>query len=218
MLPPPRCCGADSGDDEDVAITGSRAERATAFPHCRENCVVHLFATDPTPLQPCFCVFVTCGLAVAAWPAHCRLKYADPSTQRLRRDARAAALLQQAGGAPAAKTLGSFHTAELYQPDAATSMTALLRAVTQVWPVEVPAPPGLAPGTALRPYQRQSLAFMLDLENARSDDRRLGYKTLWKEPNGVTLFRLRAGWLCDEGGNGEDAVHHLADPRAAAAA
>merc|ERR1712138_268845 len=82
-------------------------------------------------------------------------------------------------------------------------MTALLRAVTQVWPVEAPAPPGLVPGTSLRPYQRQSLAFMLDLENARSDDRRLGYKTLWKEPNGVTLFRLRAGWLCDEVGMGK---------------
>ena len=198
---------ADSGDDEDVAITGSKGQNALQhFPHCRENCVVHLFAKDPTQhCSQCFCV--VCDVPAsrcAAWPAHCRLKYADPSTQRLRRDARAAALLQAAGGAPTAKTLtlGSYHTGELYQPDAATSMTALLRAVTQVWPVEAPAPPGLASGTSLRPYQRQSLAFMLDLENAPSDDRRLGFKTLWKQPNGA-LFRLRAGWLCDEVGMGK---------------
>ena len=33
---------ADSGDDEDVAITGSKGQNALQhFPHCRENCGVH---------------------------------------------------------------------------------------------------------------------------------------------------------------------------------
>ena len=91
----------DNSDDEDVAITGSKGQNALQhFPHCRENCVVHLFATDPTKhCSNCFCV--VCDVPAsrcAAWPQHCRLKYADPSTQSLRKQARAAALLQQAGG------------------------------------------------------------------------------------------------------------------------
>ena len=49
-----------------------------------------------------------------------------------------------AGGAPAptpgAVAQPARYTTELRQPDAATSMGALLRAVTQVWPVEAPAP------------------------------------------------------------------------------
>ena len=86
----------DAGDDEDVAITGSKGQNALQhFPHCRENCVVHLFATDPTKhCANCFCV--VCDVPAsrcAAWPQHCRLKYADPSTQSLRKQARAAALL-----------------------------------------------------------------------------------------------------------------------------
>ena len=91
--PLPQAAAADD-DDEDVAITGSKGQNALQhFPHCRENCVVHLFATDPTQhCSQCFCV--VCDVPAsrcAAWPAHCRLKYADPSTQRLRRDARAGA-------------------------------------------------------------------------------------------------------------------------------
>jgi SNF2 family DNA or RNA helicase len=133
--------------------------------------------------------------------------YVDPATQRLRHDARAAALIQQAGGpAPpsaAAAQPGRF-TTDLYQPDAATSMGALLRATAQVWPVEAPAPQGLAPGTVLRPYQRQSLAFMLDLENAPDSDERLARSPRWN-PQGVgaVLRTLRGGWLCDEVGMGK---------------
>ena len=198
----------DDDDGEDVAITGSKGQNALQhFPHCRENCVVHLFATDPTKhCANCFCV--VCDVPAsrcAVWPQHCRLKYADPSTQSLRKQARAAALLQQAGGAPAptptpgavAQPAGGF-TRELHQPDAATSMTALLRAVTQVWPVEAPAPQGLAAGTVLRPYQRQSLAFMLDIENARDSDSRVFRSTRW---GGART--LRGGWLCDEVGMGK---------------
>ena len=212
FAPPPPLpqAAADSGDDEDVAITGSKGQNALQhFPHCRENCVVHLFATDPTKhCANCFCV--VCDVPAsqcAAWPQHCRLKYADPSTQSLRKQARAAALLQQAGGAPAptAPTPGTVAqpgrftiTRELHQPDAATSMGALLRAVTQVWPVEAPAPQGLRTGTVLRPYQRQSLAFMLDIENAPDSDSRVFRSTRW---GGART--LRGGWLCDEVGMGK---------------
>lgn len=215
--PPPQpqpAADDDGDDDEDVAITGSKGKNALQhFLHCRENCVVHLFATDPAKhCSQCFCM--VCDVPAsrcAAWPQHCGLKYADPSTQRLRRDARAAALIQQAGGAPAAATpAAGAAIAQLTQPDVATSMTALLRAVTQVWPVEALAPPGLAPGTALRPYQRQSLAFMLDLENASDSDPRVARcplagrsAGLWLKPNGAPGGRLRAGWICDEVGMGK---------------
>ena len=215
-LPEPEADDEDDDDDdddgEDVAITGSKGQNALQhFPHCRENCVVHLFATDPTKhCANCFCV--VCDVPAsqcAAWPQHCRLKYADPSTQSLRKQARAAALLQQAGGAPApTPTAGAAGavaqparftiTRELHQPDAATSMGALLRAVTQVWPVEALAPQGLAPGTVLRPYQRQSLAFMLDIENAPDSDSRVFRSTRW---GGART--LRGGWLCDEVGMGK---------------
>ena len=58
-LPEPEADDEDDDDDgEDVAITGSKGQNALQhFPHCRENCVVHLFATDPTKhCANCFCV------------------------------------------------------------------------------------------------------------------------------------------------------------------
>ena len=219
-LPEPEADDDDDDDDEDVAITGSKGQNALQhFPHCRENCVVHLFATDPTKhCANCFCV--VCDVPAsrcAAWPQHCRLKYADPSTQSLRKQARAAALLQQAGGAPGADGGGAvaqparFTIRELHQPDAATSMGALLRAVTQVWPVEAPAPQGLAAGTVLRPYQRQSLAFMLDIENARDSDSRVFRSTRWGgASDAARRLVVRRSW------DGQDAVRDLADPRTAA--
>lgn len=51
-----------------------------------------------------------------------------------------------------------------------------------MYPEEAPAPRGLA-NCLLRPYQKQSLAFMLNLEKASAADSRAP----------------RGGWLCDEG-------------------
>ena len=60
--------------------------------------------------------------------------------------------------------------------------------IEQVYPVEAAAPAGLK--ATLRPYQAQSLAFMLDVE--RSTD------ALLRGDNGV-----RGGWLADEMGMGK---------------
>ena len=57
--------------------------------------------------------------------------------------------------------------------------------------MESPDPPGLGQGINLRPYQRQSLAFMLDIE------KRI-------EPGDATAGR--GGWLADEMGMGKTAV------------
>ena len=53
--------------------------------------------------------------------------------------------------------------------------------------------PGLAQGIALRPYQKQSLAFMCDVERSKA-------KSL------VGSDGQRGGWLCDEVSVGKTAL------------
>ena len=62
------------------------------------------------------------------------------------------------------------------------SCDKMLAAIQQVFPLEEPEPSGFPAGVMLKPYQRQSLAFMLDVE--RSTDPTL---------LGGTGFR--GGWL-----------------------
>jgi hypothetical protein len=45
----------------------------------------------------------------------------------------------------------------------------ILKDIEQVYPIESPDPPGFRKGLSLRPYQRQSLAFMLDIEKRIAD-------------------------------------------------
>lgn len=72
----------------------------------------------------------------------------------------------------------------------------LLEATNQVYPVETAEPLGLAAGVRLKPYQKQSLAFMLQVE--RTADAEL----VGKRAHG----HVRGGWLCDEVGMGKTAV------------
>ena len=66
--------------------------------------------------------------------------------------------------------------------------------------MEVPAPAGLLSSVMLRPYQKQSLAFMLDVE--RSTDptllglRKKGYYDT--RVNAIQDHSVRGGLLCDE--------------------
>ena len=69
------------------------------------------------------------------------------------------------------------------------------KAVQQIFPIETPDPPGLLDTITLRPYQRQSLAFMLNVE------RRTGNELPPRGEHGAT-----GGWLCDEVGMGKTAV------------
>jgi hypothetical protein len=79
----------------------------------------------------------------------------------------------------------------------------LMRQVQQVWPVETPEPAGLLPSCRLRPYQKQSLAFMLELERAPSSAVTVGRAGAGESCAGV---EVRGGWLCDEVGMGKTIV------------
>jgi DNA repair protein RAD5 len=81
---------------------------------------------------------------------------------------------------------------------------ALMKAVEQVWPVEAPSPPGLVVG-ALKPYQKQSLAFMLRLERAADGAETVGMGNM-RDEDGFSLQQVRGGWLADEVGMGKTVV------------
>ncbi len=82
----------------------------------------------------------------------------------------------------------------------------------QVYPVEEPEPAGLIAGTRLRPYQKQSLAFMLAAEKkdraaASSSSSQLGKQHLKQHlgpaasqalQGGFDHQRPHGGWLADE--------------------
>lgn len=69
----------------------------------------------------------------------------------------------------------------------------LLKAVEQVYPREEPEPEGLLPSIKLRPYQKQSLAFCIDVERSK-DVELLGYRG------------QRGGIIADEMGMGKTMV------------
>ena len=66
----------------------------------------------------------------------------------------------------------------------------MMKLLEQVYPVEAPEPQGLLPTVKLRPYQKQSLAFMLDIEQTKKDSSLVG-----RRHSGTAV---RGGWLCDE--------------------
>ena len=70
----------------------------------------------------------------------------------------------------------------------------------QVYPWEEAEPQGLLPGTQLRPYQKQSLAFMLDVERS-TDPQLLGLRKKGdcdSRVNAIQDHSVRGGLLCDE--------------------
>jgi len=144
------------------------------------------------------------------WLAHCVATHKNPKWK----DARMAWRSKQLPAANAAPTsapststatnvalgtvaLGTVEMLKLLEqaPPLIRAVRACLRARptirarrTQVYPAEVTEPQGLLPTVKLRPYQKQSLAFMLDLEQKEGGIAGLRH-------NGRTI---RGGMLCDE--------------------
>lgn len=78
--------------------------------------------------------------------------------------------------------------------------------------MEAPQPKEIAPSITLRPYQKQSLAFMLSIEES-TDSSLLGIREVVLEPASGSKKKCvetvpspaRGGWLCDEVGMGDAA-------------
>ena len=182
--------------DDDLQYIGRSGHMALQdFPHARENCTVKPF--DPTNEDKCYescpnCYCYVCDTPVSActeWDDHCMARHDLPRWQHARAAAKAVAHAKgtadvQQPQQPAA----SRQRAMLLGPD------ELLSAVESVHPVETPEPAGLRADVRLRPYQKQSLAFALELE--RADDSSL----LGREGS------VRGGFICDEMGMGKTAV------------
>ena len=171
-LPP--VASAGGGDEEgEIQIIGSTGQNSLAdFPHSREHCVVHPQALDPAVhCANCFC-FV-CDKPVDSceyWEEHCHAKYADSKW----RQARSARL----SGA----SVSAISTHRRY------SVKELLESITSIYPNEV-TPPSPPFTTNLHHYQKQSRAFLLDIELHQTAGQ-----------------RVKSGWLCSEVGMGKSAV------------
>lgn len=158
------------------------------------------------------------------WQQHCAATHAD---RRWREERERHKILKARGGGASSST-GAGHAAvavasaaaaavdnpyggAVAQPGAGRSRglacprtcEELMRQVQQVWPVETPEPAGLLPSCRLRPYQKQSLAFMLELERAPSSAVTVGRAGAGESCAGV---EVRGGWLCDEVGMGKTIV------------
>ena len=205
-------------DDEELQFVGRTGQNALSdFPHSRENCLESKWrpGAEAKACANCFCY--VCDAPVKQcpqWRTHCAATHTQEKWRRARTEWKAsggAAATAPAAAAAASSSSSSSSSAAAssssalmagHTPTPASEQTRwsaerILKAVEQVYPVEDPDPPGLGPGLSLRPYQRQSVAYMLAME--RSTDYSL-------RGNNGRMSNLRGGWLADEMGMGKTAV------------
>ena len=162
-------------DDDDVTFVGRTGDNALAdFPHARENCVTKpwksgLFQTNQAFCVNCFC-FVCDSPASECkeWASHAQATHTAPMW-RVKRDQAKAAAKAAAGGGAAAGAAGSSSGQPAVRIER-WSCDKLLKQLDQVYPVEAPQPSGMPADIMLRPYQRQSLAFMLAIEKSTDNE------------------------------------------------
>ena len=192
-------------EDDDLQFVGRTGTNALSdFPHARHNCVAVSFVPgkESKCCANCFC-YVCDGPAgeCPKWAEHCKATHDQPFWQAQRRAWQQQKAGAPASAAPAAAAAGPSSAAgPSWNPArriAQWSHEQLMKALEQVYPVEVDAPAGLLSSVTLRPYQKQSLAFMLDIE--RSTDPEL----LGKGSYGGDQWDVRGGMLCDEMGMGK---------------
>uniref|UniRef100_A0A7S4BGJ8 Helicase ATP-binding domain-containing protein n=1 Tax=Chrysotila carterae TaxID=13221 RepID=A0A7S4BGJ8_CHRCT len=237
--------GSTENDDEEVCFVGRTGNLALVdFPHARYNCGVYPWAPGATAAARCGnCWCYVCDANASRcpeWSTHCQATNKEAKWRELRTawskpegpPAAPPALLPQRGAPPApALPLSAARTRTPLQPPVAVSSilapldhladkwTAerVMQEVAQVYPLEEPEPEGLR--ASLRPYQKQSLAFMLNMERAPEYELLLGEREVQRRdeanpPQGP----MRGGWLCDETGMGKTCVCAaliLAQPRPA---
>ena len=206
--PEPSCSTADC----DVLITGHTGANALSdFPHARNNCVAFKWADAPAKHCPqCFCYVCDAPVAKCSeWSEHCNATHDQPHWQALRRR-RAAEKLRNPAPAPVAASSSSASSSSASSSSASSSSAPvpapsgwtcerLVNSLVQVYPVEATTPQGLVSTVTLKPYQKQSLQFMLEIEKT-TDPKFVG--SLQLRP-GSTATERRGGWLCDEVGMGK---------------
>ena len=151
--------------------TGHKGAIALAdFPHARENCVSKpfRFGAEQQHCANCYC-YVCDDLASKCpqWDSHCAATHTKQVWQQARQAWKtrgAAAPAASSSSAPAAAPVARYNPHSRNQTP--LSVDAVLERCTQVYPVEVAEPAGLLPSVQLRPYQKQSLAFMIDIEKS----------------------------------------------------
>jgi len=162
--------------DEDVEFVGATGINAlTDFPHAREHCLIHPFQVDPSlHCVNCFCY--VCDKPVSEcheWAEHC---HATGVLSKWRHERH--------------QTINPTETAATFSPyeqhliDSQVTVKQLLEAVTRIYPSEV-SPPSPTFVSELKHYQKQSLAFMMDVEH--------NYST-------------KSGWICSDVGMGKSAI------------
>ena len=214
-------------EDGDVQVTGRSGELALVdFPHSREFCATKPFVLGREAERCANCWCFVCDDQAASCPewdcdgTHCKAVHHDPKWQGLR------AAWKAAGGKPPAvaagaaassssqaSTDGTDGTDESRYPSYVSRLSCdeFLAQIQQVYPREEADPEGFPTDISLRPYQRQSLAFMVDVENsndptllgrrkglAKVKGHRYGRESWYTLP--TNAHDARGGWLCDEVG------------------
>ena len=189
----------DDDDDDLQYVSHTGAIALSDFPHARENCAACPFKPGGEQVHCANCYCYVCDGPAAqcpVWVQHCKATHKSAAWKKKRADwkknppaaaaAAAGAAAAPAAAAPAvsvasvARTSMNGHLpAKAKGAKDVWTCERVLKAVEQVYPVETAEPAGLK--ATLRPYQKQSLAFMLDIETAS-----------------VAGGTPAGGWLCDE--------------------
>ena len=203
-----------SANDEEFEIVATKGQNALAdFPHSRANCVTHPFASGGDKKAHCDnCYCYVCDMPAAdckVWDSHCEANHEDrrwrEERERFKRlgveaalapapapvAAAAAATALATTAASSSTTVRGRQIASQFPrrptPSAEFSVRKLLQKLTAVHPVEISPPSGSGFTTDLRHYQKQSLAFLVDVERTSATDNQ----------------KMRGGWLADEVGMGK---------------
>ena len=188
-----------------MQCTGRTGDNALSdFPHARENCVAIKFVQgqEAKHCANCYC-YVCDGPAKECpqWAEHCKASHTSVQWQQKRaqwkaRQSAPPVPTPQPAAAPTVRNPGEDRW----------SCEQLLKAIEQVYPVEHAEPKGFAPGMTLRPYQRQSLAFMMNLETSTDPKIMGGRQSTSDKGKGLREGHAVRGGLCGGSDCGREIV------------
>jgi hypothetical protein len=174
---------ADSDGDDDVIFQGRKGDLALSdFPHARENCATFRFTDGPT-LRCANCYCFVCDQPAPTcpkWIEHCHATHTsarwrqEREAWKLRASSASASSSSASASASSSAAAGRKSLPTAHVPGGGggvISCEVIMKRVEQVFPIEAAAPPKLK--ATLRPYQAQSLAFMIQVETT-SDLQLLG--------------------------------------------